>query len=113
MPLLIGALGDEQLAVAAELTPFCPQAIAQRRLLRIEMLGPASENTPSPSRAARDALSAGAAGARTVVSSCLRSGEEVRACWRDSDDHGLAGFEMRLNLRAQIRRDRRRDLGSS
>ena len=41
VPLLVGALGDEQLPVAAELAPLRPQTVAQRRLLGVEMLGPA------------------------------------------------------------------------
>jgi hypothetical protein len=37
MPLLIRALGYEEFAVTPELTPLCPQSIAQRCLLITEM----------------------------------------------------------------------------
>jgi hypothetical protein len=57
VPLLIGALSDKQLAVAAELTPLGPEADAKRRLFSVEVLWPAiDEHTETVDRRASSAL---------------------------------------------------------
>ena len=57
VPLLVRALGDEQLPIAAELAPLRPQPIAQRRLLGVEVLRPAvGEHAQPLDRSTRRAL---------------------------------------------------------
>lgn len=63
VPLLVGALGDEQVGVAAELALLCAQAIAQGTTLVGEMLGPAiGEYREAVERGARGALGSPASG---------------------------------------------------
>ena len=102
MPLLVGALRDQQLTVAAELPPLRPQAIPQARLVGIEMLGPAlGEHAQPIDRRPRRALGR-APSRRAPPSRAACEGTTKERAPRASDDHGLVGVEVRLHASAQL-----------
>ena len=81
VPLLVRALGDQQLTVAAELPPLRPQPVAQRRLARVEMLGPAVGEHPEPlDRGARRALGRTPRGEHRRLELLAKRGWTGRAC---------------------------------
>ena len=109
VPLLVGALRDQQLPIAARAGATSPASpLPQRRLLRVEMLRPAvREHAETLDRRARRAL-------RRAPSSQHRRLELLAQC-RGESAHiepqmmtVLLGVEVGLHARRAARRGRRR-----
>ena len=102
VPLLVRALRDEQVAVVAQLAPLRAKPVAEGRLRRHRGVPDAGRRTRRGPRSQRATPPPPHDGQRAPTSRVAFGGGRAGRAWLASDDHGLAGVEMRLHARPQL-----------